>query len=89
MALGATTDAVFRMVLGQALTLVGIGVIVGLVAAGFLTRLMTALLYDTPPLDPWTFGITAVVLLVVAVLASYVPARRGTRIAPIEALRVE
>ena len=89
MALGATTEAVFRMVLGQALTLVGLGVVVGLVAAGFLTRLLTTLLYDTPPLDPLTFGITALVLIVVAVLASYVPARRGTRIAPIEALRVE
>ena len=85
MALGATTQSVFRMVLGQALTLVGLGVAVGLVAAGLLTRLMTTLLYDTEPLDPSTFAITALVLLLVATLASYIPARRGTRIAPIEA----
>jgi putative ABC transport system permease protein len=89
MALGATTQTVFRMVLGQALTLVGIGVGVGLVAAGLLTRLMTTLLYDTEPLDPSTFAITAIVLLLVATVASYIPARRGTRIAPIEALRTE
>ncbi|MCI0433818.1 MAG: ABC transporter permease, partial [Gemmatimonadetes bacterium] len=89
MALGATTDSVFRLVLGQALTLVVIGVVIGLVAAGFLTRLLTTLLFETEPLDPWTFAITALVLLVVATLASYIPARRGTRIMPIEALRVE
>ena len=50
---------------------------------------MTTLLYDTEPLDPFTFTVTALVLMFVATLASYVPARRGTRIAPIEALRVE
>ena len=89
MALGATTQSVFRMVLWQAVKLVGIGVAVGLVAAGLLTRLMTTLLYDTAPLDPSTFALTAIVLMLVATLASYIPARRGTRIAPIEALRVE
>jgi putative ABC transport system permease protein len=89
MALGATRESVFRLVLGQALKLVGLGVVVGLVAAGFFTQLLTSLLYDTPPLDPATFTVTAVVLILVAALASYVPARRGTRIAPIEALRVE
>jgi ABC-type lipoprotein release transport system permease subunit len=47
------------------------------------------MLFATEPLDPWTFGATAVVLLVVATLASWVPARRGTRVAPIEALRAE
>jgi ABC-type antimicrobial peptide transport system permease subunit len=89
MALGATTDSVFRLVLGQALTLVGLGIIAGLVAASFLTQLLTSLLYDTPSLDPLTFAVTAIVLIVVATAASYIPARRGTRIAPIEALRVE
>jgi putative ABC transport system permease protein len=89
MALGATRESVFRLVIGQALKLVALGVVVGLVAAGLLTRLMTTLLYATEPLDPLTFALTAVVLLSVAALASYVPARRGTRIAPIEALRTE
>jgi ABC-type lipoprotein release transport system permease subunit len=51
--------------------------------------LLKVLLYQTETLDPWTFGVTAVLLVVVATLASYVPARRGTRVAPVEALRVE
>ena len=89
MALGATTQSVFRLVLGQALKLVAIGVAVGLVAAGLLTQLMKTLLFQTQPLDPVTFSVTAIVLMAVATLASYVPARRSTRVAPIEALRAE
>ena len=89
MALGATAQSVFRLVLGQALKLVGIGVAVGLVVAGMLTQLLKTLLFQTEPLDPVTFTLTAVVLMVVATLASYVPARRSTRVAPIEALRAE
>jgi ABC-type antimicrobial peptide transport system permease subunit len=88
-ALGATTDSVFRMVLGQALKLVAIGVVSGVVAAAMLTRLLTTLLYNTEPWDPPTFAATAVVLTLVAAFASYVPARRGTRITPVEALRSE
>lgn len=87
MALGATASSVLRLVLGQALRLVSIGVIAGLIAAAALTRLLERLLYDVEPLDPWTFGVTALVLLTVAAVASYVPARRGMRIAPIDALR--
>ena len=89
MALGATAQSVFRLVLGKALKLVSAGVVVGLFAAAGLTRLLTTMLFETEPLDPWTFGATAVVLLLVATLASWVPARRGTRVAPIEALRAE
>ena len=87
MALGATTTSVLRLVLGQALRLVSLGIAVGLVAAGVLTRLLERLLYGVEPLDPWTFAATALVLLIVATVASYVPARRGMRIAPIDALR--
>ena len=87
MALGATASSVFRLVLGQALRLVFIGVATGLVAAAALTRLLARLLFQIGPFDPWTFGITTLVLLLVAMLASYVPARRGMRVAPIEALR--
>ena len=87
MALGATAASVFRLVVGQALRLVAIGVAAGLVAAGALTRLLERLLYGVEPLDPWTFGVTALVLLVVATVASYVPARRGMRRAPVDALR--
>jgi len=86
-ALGATATSVLRLVLGQALRLVSIGVAAGLVAAGALTRLLERLLFDVEPLDPWTFAVTALVLLVVATVASYVPARRAMHIAPIDALR--
>jgi putative ABC transport system permease protein len=89
MALGATVDSVFRLVLGQALRLVVIGIVAGLVAAAVLTRLLETLLFETEPLDPVTFAATALVLMIVATLASYVPARRGMRIAPTEALRAE
>ncbi|HMF61781.1 MAG TPA: ADOP family duplicated permease, partial [Vicinamibacterales bacterium] len=87
MALGATAAAVFRLVLGQALRLAVIGVAAGLLAASLLTRLLGRLLYDVEPLDPWTFVVTAVVLLVVATVASYVPARRAMHMAPVDALR--
>ncbi len=88
MALGASATSVFRLVLVQALRLVLLGVIVGLVAAGALTRVLERLLFGVEPLDPWTFATTAVVLLLVASIASWLPAWRGMRIAPNEALRV-
>jgi putative ABC transport system permease protein len=87
MALGATAASVLRLVLGQALRLVAIGVVVGVVAASLLTRLLEGMLFEVEPFDPWTFAVTAAVLLVVAIVASYVPARRGMRMAPIDALR--
>lgn len=89
MALGASTESVFRLVLGQALRLVATGVVAGLIAAGLLTRLLETLLYEIEPLDPWIFGVTALVLLLVATFASYVPARRGMHIAPVDALRAK
>jgi putative ABC transport system permease protein len=89
MALGATSESVFRLVLGQALRLVMLGVVVGLIVAAALTRVLETLLYETEPLDPSTFAVTALLLTIVATLASYVPARRGMRVAPMEALRAE
>ena len=89
MALGATPRSVFDLILAQALRLVGIGVMAGLVFAAALTRLLAALLYETEPLDPATFIVTTVLLTVVAMVACYVPARRGTRIAPVQALRAD
>jgi putative ABC transport system permease protein len=89
MALGATPGAVFRLVLLQALRLIAIGVGIGLVAARVLTGALDTLLYNTDAFDPLTFGLTAVVLIVVGAVACYVPARRGTRVAPTEALRAE
>jgi len=87
MALGATSMSVFRLVLTQALRLVLFGIAVGLVVSAMLTRLLERLLYEVEPLDPWTFAITSLVLLAVATVASYVPARRGMRMAPVDALR--
>ena len=87
MALGATAPAVFRMVLAQALRLVATGVVVGLAAAAALTRVLERLLFEVEPLDPWTFTVTALVLLAVATVASCIPARRSMRLAPIDALR--
>jgi putative ABC transport system permease protein len=89
MALGASASAVFRLVLGHALRLISIGVGAGLVAAAALTRLLAGLLFQIEPLDPWTFSVTAVVLTIVAMFASYVPARRCMRIAPADALRAK
>jgi putative ABC transport system permease protein len=87
MALGASSLSVFRLVLGQGLRLVAIGIVIGLVAAALLTSLLDTLLYRVEPLDPWTFGLTTVTLLTVAAAASILPARRGMRMAPVDALR--
>jgi putative ABC transport system permease protein len=89
MALGATKAAVFRLVLGQALRLVVFGVVVGLAAAAAATRLLGSLLFQTEALDPLTFAATALVLVIVAAVASYLPAWRGTRITPTDALRAQ
>ena len=89
MALGATRESVMSMVVGQAARLVLAGIAIGLLGAVALTRVLASLLYDTDARDPWTLGLTALVLLSVALLAAMVPALRGTRIMPIQALRVQ
>jgi len=87
MTLGAQRGDVLRMVLGQAMLRVGIGAAIGLAGALVLTRVMASLLYGVKPTDPLTFGVVALVLIGAALLASYVPARRATRIDPMNALR--
>ena len=87
MALGASAPSVCRLVLGQALRLVFIGAVTGVVVAGALTRLLERLLFEVEPLDPWTFVVTPIILLLVAAIASYVPARRAMHMAPLDALR--
>jgi predicted permease len=89
LALGATAGSVLRLVLGRAMRLVALGIAIGLVAAALLTRALERLLFDVEPLDPWTFGATALVLLAVAAIASYLPARRGMKVSPITALRMD
>jgi putative ABC transport system permease protein len=77
------------LVLKQGLTLAGGGIAVGLVAALLLTRLMQSLLYQVRPSDPITFAVVTVVLVVVALIASALPAYRATRVSPLIALRTE
>jgi len=87
--LGAESWAVKRMVLVQGLRLAAVGIGVGLVTGVLLTRLMRGLLFGVDPLDPITFAAVAMVLTAVALLASYVPAHRASRVDPIEAIRAE
>jgi len=87
MTLGAQRGDVLRMVLGQAMLRVGVGTAVGLAGALALTQLMSTLLFGVRPTDPLTFGVVSIVLIGAALLASYVPARRATRIDPMVALR--
>jgi predicted permease len=89
MAMGAEEADVSRMVLRQAGLLAAVGVAVGLAAAAGLTRLMASLLFGVSPLDPVTFGAVAVALSAVALLASWLPARRAARVDPVVALRFE
>jgi putative ABC transport system permease protein len=89
LALGARSGEVLGMVVKSGLALAGIGLAVGIVLAVFATRLLASALHGVDPLDPMTFGAVTAMLLVVATLASYLPARRATRVDPIRALRVE
>ena len=88
-ALGARRRDILTLVLRQGLLLAGIGVAVGVLAAAGLTRLIQALLYGIGALDPWTFIGLPLGLLGIALLASYLPARRATRVDPMTALRYE
>jgi ABC-type antimicrobial peptide transport system permease subunit len=88
-ALGASAADVRRMIVSGALGSVLVGAAVGLAAAFGATRFLRALLYGVSPLDPMTFIVVPLMLLVVAALASYLPARRATRIDPMLALRAE
>jgi putative ABC transport system permease protein len=89
MALGATGRNVLRLVIRQSLTLIGLGVTGGIAGALLLTRLMSSQLYGVTARDPLTFGAVTVVLTAVALVASYLPAVRATRVDPMSALRYD
>jgi putative ABC transport system permease protein len=89
MALGAETRDMLKLVLGQGLLLALTGVAIGLAGALSLTRLLKTLLYDVSATDPVTFALIALLLMFVALLACWIPARRATKVDPIRALRCE
>jgi putative ABC transport system permease protein len=89
LALGAEPSRVARLVVADGMRVAGVGVFVGVVAALFAARLTASLLYGVSPRDPLTLGTVATILLAVAALANYLPARRAARVDPLVALRQE
>jgi ABC-type antimicrobial peptide transport system permease subunit len=88
-ALGAEPASVQRLVIGEGLALVAVGVVIGLVGAFAGTRVLRTYLFDLTPSDPATYAAIVAVLGVTAVLASWVPGRRASRVDPVVALRAE
>ena len=89
MALGAQTSTVLKLAVSYGLKLVVVGVAIGLIAAFALTRVMSTLLFGVTATDPATFTLISLLLILVAAIASYIPARRATKVDPIIALRYE
>jgi predicted permease len=88
-ALGAQRINILTMAIGEGMQLVVIGLAIGLIGAGAMTRFVRAMLFDVSPFDPITFSAISATLAAVAFLACYIPARRATRVDPLVALREE
>ena len=89
LALGAKREDVFKLVVGDGLLLCFAGLVIGIPSALAATRVLSSFLYDTKPGDPMAFAAVSLVLIVVAVIAAYVPARRAMKVDPMVALRYE
>ena len=89
MAMGAVPREILGMVLRQGVGLAGLGIAAGVVGALAAGRLLTGLLFEIGPADPVTYATTVLTLALVAVLASFIPALRATRVDPVDALRTE
>src|SRR5690606_18728664 len=89
MALGAEASAVRRMVVARGGRVALLGIAIGLVAALVMTRFLTSLLFGVQAMDPLTFVAVSTMMIAVALLASYIPARRASAVDPVQALRTE
>jgi ABC-type antimicrobial peptide transport system permease subunit len=89
MALGARPTGILSLLMRQGMVPVGLGVVIGAAGAVALTRMLRRILFQVNPSDPATFALAAALLVMVAAAAIYLPARRATRVAPVEALRYE
>jgi putative ABC transport system permease protein len=89
MALGAMPSTIGKMIVSRGAGLAGIGVGIGLILSGMMAPLISSLLYGVRPLDPEVFVAVPVILMVVVLVASYIPAWRAARVSPIVALRRE
>ena len=89
MALGAQAQDILKLVVGEGMLLTAVGICAGLAGAFALTRLMGGLLFRVSPTDPITFAAITLLLIVVSLLACYLPARRAARVDPMLALRGE
>jgi putative ABC transport system permease protein len=89
MALGAAKADVFKLILGQSLKLIVIGIGIGLILGLLMIRVFSSLLFGIRPIDPLTFAFVTVVLVLTALVASYIPARHAMKVDPMIALRSE
>jgi len=89
MALGAEPGGVMRMILWRGVRPVAVGVVLGLAASYWLSRLMANQIYGVAATDPWTFIVVVIVLMLVGTLACLLPARQATKVDPLIALRTD